>query len=177
MDFKKKASHKGSLFRFGAKVGEECFENRELGMNIIDKRVALISTAMAISVLAVGCGESKVAQCNKISGVVNKAANEAIAAGKSSNPDKMGELEKAATSMNQYAKELEAVQVKDEKLKTLQSRFIKMYQDTGKSGLDLVAAAKKKDIKGVNTSLQSLQAATGQESSLVNEFNQYCREK
>jgi hypothetical protein len=146
-------------------------------MNIFMKRLALTSTAIAISMLTVGCGESKVAQCNKISAIVNKAANEAIAAGKSNNPDKMGELEKAATSMNQYGKDLETVQVKDEKLKNLQSRFIKMYQDTGKSGLDLVAAAKRKDIKGVNSSLQSLQAATGQESTLVNEFNQYCREK
>ena len=163
--------------RFEAKVGEECFENRELRMNIIVKHIALTATVVAVGALAVGCGESKVAQCNKISGVVNRAANEAIAAGKSSNPDKMGELEKAATSMSQYAKELEAVQVKDDKLKDLQSRFIKMYQDTSKSGLDLVAAAKKKDIRGVNTSLQSLQTATSKESSLVNEFNQYCREK
>lgn len=141
------------------------------------KRLTLFSVAIAASVLAVACGESKVSQCNRISAVVNKAAGEAQAASKSQNPDKVGELEKAATTIDQYAKELEAVQVKDETLQGLQSRFIKMYQATSQAGRNLVQAARNKNNAAVTSSLKSLTQATQQESSLVNEFNQYCRGK
>jgi uncharacterized membrane-anchored protein YhcB (DUF1043 family) len=146
-------------------------------MKNLHKRVALLSVIAATSVLTISCSESKVAQCNKVSAVVNKAASETQSIGKSNNPDKMAELSKAANTVDQYAKELEAVQVKDDKLKGLQANFIKMYRDTSKSSRDLVAAAKVKNVPAVKTSLQSLQTATSQESSLVNEFNQYCRGK
>ncbi|MGA7936134.1 MAG: hypothetical protein WCA35_21450 [Kovacikia sp.] len=146
-------------------------------MNILHRRITSLSSIAAISVLTVGCSESKVAQCNKVSAVVNKAASETQAIGKSGNPDKMAELSKAADTVDQYAKELEAVQVQDDKLKGLQTSFIKMYRDTGKSSRELVSAAKAKNVPTVKTSLQSLQAATSQESTLVNEFNQYCRGK
>ncbi|MCL6434300.1 MAG: hypothetical protein K6T90_08785 [Leptolyngbyaceae cyanobacterium HOT.MB2.61] len=144
-------------------------------MSTSKKRVALVAIATAISVLAASCGESKVTQCNKISNVVNKAAKDAQAASKSNNPDKVGELERAANSLDQYAGELEAVKVKDETLQGLQTRFIKMYRETGKAGKELVEAARKKDNRAITSSLKTLNEATQQESSLVNEFNQYCR--
>jgi uncharacterized membrane-anchored protein YhcB (DUF1043 family) len=147
-----------------------------LSMNT-PKRLTLFSVAIAVSVLATACGESKVSQCNRISAVANKAASEAQAASKSSNPDKVGELEKAVNTIDQYTKELEAVQVKDETLQGLQARFIKMYQATSKAGRDLVQAARNKNNAGVTSSRKSLDQATQQESSLVNEFNQYCQGK
>ena len=87
------------------------------------------------------------------------------------------ELTKAATSLDNYAKELEALEIKDEQLQGFKTRFIKMYKDTGQSSRDLVAAAKKQDRAGVEKSLKDLQAATSQESSLVDEVNKYCRGK
>ncbi|UBF24719.1 hypothetical protein K9N68_24060 [Kovacikia minuta CCNUW1] len=146
-------------------------------MSILHKRLTLLSAIATLSVFAVSCSESKVAQCNKVSAVVNKAANETQAIGKSNNPDKMAELSKAADTVDQYAKELEAVQVTDEKLKGLQASFVKMYRDTSKSSRELVAAAKAKNVPTVKTSLQSLQTATSKETTLVNDFNQYCRGK
>ncbi len=146
-------------------------------MKSLHRRAALLSTFTAVSFLVVGCGESKVTQCNKISAVVNRAATETQSIGKSNNPDKIAELSKAANTVDQYAKELEGVQVKDDKLKGLQARFVKMYKDTSKSSRDLVAAAKVKNVPAVKTSLQSLQTATSQETTLVGEFNQYCRGK
>jgi len=146
-------------------------------MKSLHRRAALLSTFTAIGFLVVGCGESKVTQCNKISAVVNRAANETQSIGKSNNPDKIAELSKAADTVDQYAKELEGVQVKDDNLRGLKTRFVKMYKDTSKSSRDLVAAAKVKNVPAVKTSLQSLQTATGQETTLVSEFNQYCRGK
>lgn len=144
-------------------------------MNKLLKRSFVLSLATSIGLLMVGCGESKVSQCNKISTVVNKAANEAQNASKSNNPDKVGELEKAANNIDQYAKELEAVKVKDDTLQRMQTRFIKMYRDTSQAGHSLVEAARKKDNRGVTTSLKSLSEATQVEGTLVSEFNQYCR--
>ncbi len=144
-------------------------------MKLIFKRIVVLTAASTISLLAVGCGESKVTQCNKISAIVNKAANEAQSMGKSNNPDKVGTLEQAGNSMEAYAKELEAVQVKDETLQGLQAQFVKMYRDTGKAAKSLVVAAKSKDAKGMGTSVKDLQTATSKETTLVNDFNKYCR--
>jgi CHASE3 domain sensor protein len=143
-------------------------------MNTVHNRIVLISLALTASFLVASCGESKVSQCRKITAVVNKATSAEQAASRNNNPDKVGELEKAAASFDQYAKELEAVKVKDETLQNLQGRIIKMYQATSKASRDLVEAARKQDPRAVDSSLQSLKEATNRESALANEFNQYC---
>lgn len=141
------------------------------------RRMAFFLITLSVSVLAVACGESKVSQCNRIIAVVNKASGEAQAAGKSDNPDRVGNLENVANSIDQYAQELEAVQVKDETLQGLQSRLIQMYQETSKAIRSLVEGARKKDNQAVTASIKSLKQANQKESSLVDEFNQYCRGK
>jgi hypothetical protein len=139
--------------------------------------VSLLLVVLAIPLWAIAHTESRAVQCNRISTVVNQAARDAIDTGKSSSLDKVGVLQKASESDSQYAKQLEAVQVKDESLKRFQSRFIKMYQDRSKAGRDVVEAAKRKDIAAVSSASQVLQNATVQETPLVEEFNQYCKGK
>lgn len=124
---------------------------------------------------SVATASTKVAECNKISAIVNKAATEAQSLGKSNNPDKIGTLEKASQSMTKYANQLDAVRINNQRLQSLKSRFVKMYRDTATSSMNLVTAARAQDQPGMSTSLAALQDATRQEKPLVAEFNKYCR--
>lgn len=141
------------------------------------KYAGLFSATAIVGVLLVGCGESKVAQCNKLIAVANKAANESKAMSQSSNPDKIGQLSQMAGKLDEYAKEIQAVEIKDEQLKGFQGRFAKMYQETSSASQALIAAVNKKDRKGIETSTKALQAASGQEGPLVGEVNTYCSGK
>jgi hypothetical protein len=146
-------------------------------MNIFRQSFFLLSAITVVSPFLIGADDGRVAQCDRISTVVNKAAAETQAISRSNNPDKIAELLRAADTVDRHAKELEAVRVQDAKLKALQASFISMYRDTSRYSRSLVVAAKAQDVEAVKSSLQSLQEATGRESSLVNEFNRYCRGK
>ncbi len=128
-------------------------------------------SSIAIGLLAASCGPSKVAQCNNLSEVVNKAATEAQQIGKGGG-NQLDDLSKAADSLDGYAQELEAIKISDEKLKEFQGQFVKMYRDTGKASRELVDAAKKKNRAAGEKALKDLQTATGQEATLVTNINQ-----
>jgi uncharacterized membrane-anchored protein YhcB (DUF1043 family) len=133
-----------------------------------------VLSSVAIGLLVASCGPSKVAQCNNLSEVVNKAATEAQQVGKSGG-NQLDELSKAADSLDGFATELEAVKISDETLKGFQGQFVKMYRDTGKASRELVEAAKKKDRVAGEKALKELQSVTGQESTLVTNVNKYCK--
>lgn len=138
------------------------------------------STAVFLAVTgfgAVAVAADKVTECNQISTIVNQAANDSIAASNSSNPDKISVLEQTATAIDRNATKLTALEIQDKSLVGFQTRFVKMYQDTVTASRSLVAAARAQDEAAMNQSLKTLEAATNQESSLVNEFNQYCGAK
>lgn len=144
-------------------------------MQLFRRYPAMLLVAVLFSAALTACGENKISQCNKLSNVVNRAAKETQSIGQSNNADKFAELNKAADSLDSYAKELEGLSLKDETLKGFKDRFVKMYADTSRASRALVAAAKKRDINAGNGALRDLQKATSQEDPLVKEVNDYCR--
>lgn len=143
---------------------------------IFSRTCTLMLMVSAVSLLAVGC-ESKVNQCNKLIKVANQASTELKSMNKGNNTNAVGQLKAAANSLDQYAKEMKAVELKDEKLKDFQDRFVKMYEQSRDSSRAIVAAVDKKDSKAANENLSKLQTAASQENTLVNDVNQYCQGK
>jgi len=145
-------------------------------MRLFRKPAALLS-AIVIGFLAVGCGEGKVAhkvaQCNKLSEIVNSAAEEAKKVAQPGG-DQLQKLATAADSLDNYAKQLEELELSDEQLQGFKTRFVAMYKDTSTASRSLLDAVKNKDQAGGQKALSDLQAATGQETSLVQEVNSYC---
>ncbi len=138
--------------------------------------VLLLLTA-TVSLLTVSCGESKISQCNKIIKVANEAVSQAKTVtngGQASDPKAMLQ---AADAMEKASKEMEAINVKDAKLKDYQTGFIKMYRDTSKATRDFVGAFEKKNHPAAETALTNLQQATGPEKQLVADINTYCSSK
>ena len=118
-------------------------------------------------------GSNKVAECNRISTIVNQAATEAQSSS-SNTKDPVGELEKVSRHMTRYAAQLDKLQIQDSQLRNLKARFAKMYRETATASTAMVTAARARDEPKMSESLTALQRATSQEDSLVSEFNKYC---
>lgn len=141
------------------------------------KRIAGFSLIAAISVLAVACGESKVSQCNKLIEVANKAVGDVQDVTSSANPEDVNAMIKIADTADQAKSTMETLELNDEKLKGFQQRFVTMYQETSTATRSLVDAVGKQDNQAAETAYNNLQAATDQETPLVNEVNEYCMVK
>jgi hypothetical protein len=144
-------------------------------MSLICKRAVVFSVTSLLGLLVTACGESKVSQCNKLVGIANKATTEIQTTNQSQNPDKIGQLDKIAGGLEQYAKEMQGVELKDEKLQEFRSRFVQLYQQTSKGSRDVATALRNKNAGGANQALKQIQTGISQEQTLIGEVNQYCR--
>ncbi|BAY07627.1 hypothetical protein [Calothrix sp. NIES-2098] len=142
------------------------------------KQSIIVSGATAIALLFAGCGESKVAQCNKIVKVANQAVTVGQDFGKNPNPQKGSKaLTEVAAKIDTITTEMKGLEIKDEKLQGFQGRFLTLYQSTSKGLKDTATAIDKKNLKSANTALASLKKNSGEETKLVNEINTYCSGK
>lgn len=147
-------------------------------MLCVYKSTIKLSSVVAIALLFTGCGESKVAQCNKVIKIANNAALLGQQYGKDSKAAKGTQgLTQLATKIDEVGTEMKGLEIKDEKLQGYQGRFIKLYQDISKGLNDTATAINKKNIKEANRFLVSLQKSSVEEGSIVKEINGYCTGK
>ncbi|MDZ8052935.1 MAG: hypothetical protein RMX68_032675 [Aulosira sp. ZfuVER01] len=142
------------------------------------KKSIILSGSAAIALLFTGCGESKVAQCNKIIKVANQAVTVGQDFGKNPDPKKGSKaLTEVAAKIDTITTEMKGLEIKDEKLQGYQGRFLGLYQSTSKGLKDTATAIDKKNLKAANTALTSLKKNSSEESKLVSEINGYCSGK
>ncbi|MBW4650199.1 MAG: hypothetical protein KME06_16150 [Kastovskya adunca ATA6-11-RM4] len=143
-------------------------------MFFLRRNAVIFPAAAALSVLILGCSESKTAQCSRIIEVANQAVTKTKSVtngGQTSDPKAMLQ---AADSMEQASKEMESLELTDAKLKDYQAGFINMYRDTSKATRNFIAAFEKKDRPAAEKALSNLQQATTPEKQLVTDINTYC---
>lgn len=143
-------------------------------MHFSRRYFVLVPLSVFLSLLTISCSESKVSQCNKIIKIANKAATEATSitnGGQTSDPKTML---KAADAFEKVSKEMEALNISDEKLQDYQSRFMIMYRDHSTATRDYVTAFQKKDRSAVDAALVDVQKAATPEKQLVDDINNYC---
>jgi hypothetical protein len=144
-------------------------------MEHVVKKTFILSATTAIALLFASCGESKVAQCNKIIKVANQASALGQEFGKNPNPAKGSKsLTELAAKIDPLTQEMKALEIKDEKLQGFQGRFLTLYQDISKELKNAATAIDKKNLPGAKNSLASLQKSGQEESSIVKEINGYC---
>jgi hypothetical protein len=142
------------------------------------KKITMISGTAAIALLFAGCGETKVAQCNKIIKVANQAVTLGQDFGKNPNPQKGSKaLTEVAAKIDTITTEMKGLEIKDEKLQGFQGRFLSLYASTSKGLKDTATAIDKKNLKGANTALATLKNNGSEETKLVSEINTYCTGK
>lgn len=142
------------------------------------RRTATLSLTAAIAFMFTGCGESKVAQCNKVIKVANQAAVLGQQFGKDPKSAKGSKgLTELATKIDAIGTEMQGLEIKDEQLQGFRGRFQKLYQDISKGLNDAAGAIDKKNIRDANRFLVTLQKSSVEESTIVKEINSYCSGK
>lgn len=154
------------------------------------RRSIALTLSSTLAIALVGCGESKVAQCNKLIEVVNRGQK--IGQGLNEKPD-AATMKKLATDLATLSQDIDKVELKDEKLTGYKTRFGKIYQDLGKAAstvggaLDELGKLKKPDAAtlkksqtlktDVETASKTGDKAAKDEEALVKEVNSYCSGK
>jgi hypothetical protein len=151
-------------------------------MKSLVKKMSVLSGISLLAFLFTGCEASKVAQCNSVVKTTNKYATigKEFTAAASSIKDQ----EKAATTFNELGSnvsklstEVKGLEVKDEKLKSLQGRFASFYDSTATTFTSAGSAIQKKDLAALKKSTEEMKSIDAKEASLVSEINGYCKGK
>ncbi len=140
-----------------------------------------------VCLLLIGCGESKVVQCNKLIGVINKGQAIASAGINGNDPTAMNQL---ATNLEGLSQETKGVSIQDAQLKDFQTRFAQVYQTLAQASRSIANAmttVKQTPTTGPNaakikqaqadaqSATQNALKAAQDENKLVTDLNSYCR--
>ena len=129
--------------------------------------------SVTISFIVVSCTSSRVYECNQLTEVINKA-DLATQTAKTGLP---ADLIAAADGLDQIVQELKTVEVKDEKLLSLQRSFVLMYGELGQLFRHTAIAISKQDRQGIKSYLKTLKETKYQDRVLVQGINKYCAGK
>jgi hypothetical protein len=139
------------------------------------RRSALFLTAAFV---LTSCAESKVAQCDKIIGIANQAAETSQEFGRNPQPEKGGQVfVEMADKLDGFATSMDALEISDEKLKGFQASFAQMYRAASKGLRGGAVALDKKDAAAMQKEMKAIQDGTSQEGKLVSDTNSYCSGK
>ena len=149
-------------------------------MKVVRKQVSIIIAIAACYLLLTACGESKVAQCNKLIQVVNQG--NALIDSKKDNSD-VGSIKNLANALNQTAKDLDTLELTETNLKGFQSRLSAEFRELGKSLIDMAKNAPttsegreqvEKAKRDVTKAGQAANKAAKNQDNLTGELAVYC---
>lgn len=137
------------------------------------ERAMLMAVGAAVLGM-VGCTENQISQCNRLIEVANRAVTDVQAVTRSATPQDVEAMQTIADTADRASAEMQAIELRDEQLKSYQTRFVTMYSETSRATRALIAAVNQQDGAAAETAYSALQSATSQEGALVTEVNTYC---
>jgi hypothetical protein len=146
----------------------------------IAKITATVLFASTIAITMTSCGASKTAQCNSVAKVLEKveAATKEMDAAKTTDSVKAaGVFSEMSVKIDGFGKDIQALDIKDEKLKGYQARIVEAYQGYGKLFGKMAPAIKSKDVNTVTQQIAELKTASVKEQALGKEIGAYCTGK
>jgi hypothetical protein len=153
-------------------------------MKSLVKQICVLSGTSLLALLFTGCGASKVAQCNSIVKTTNQYATigkelkEVATTTNAKDPEKVAQtFNEVSGKISKVSTDLKALEVKDEKLKDLQNRFVSFYDSTANTFKSAGSSLQKKDINTYKKSLEEMKSIDPKETALVSEINSYCKGK
>ncbi|NJM28404.1 MAG: hypothetical protein HC856_09745 [Pseudanabaena sp. RU_4_16] len=147
--------------------------------NVAPKRfVSVAIAATSVGFLTFGCGESKVAQCNKFTTVANKAkdfASDSQALKNTTDPNQIADkISQLADQLDSLNTEMKGIGFSDDKLKSFQTQYADLVGTSATSMRDLSSAIKSKDAAKANSSAKSLQDVGPKLINVDQELQKYC---
>jgi hypothetical protein len=132
--------------------------------------------AIAMIFLTAGCTSDKVSQCAGIIKVVNQTVIDTKATTDSGTKGDVPTIEKLVGIFDKANKDLESVNVSDEKLKTYKSQFATMYQGATEINKQLVTSIKERKSTKVHEELRKSRNIFSPERDLATGLTQYCKQ-
>jgi hypothetical protein len=143
-------------------------------------RIGLVVVTGTIALTLTGCGASKVDQCGSIAKITKEVETAAkdFNSPDTKDPDKAAQIfSNMAVKSQGFSKSIQALDIKDEKLKGFQTRLVAMYEGYHQSFGQIAPAIKTKNMQAVNTQMIEIKAASVKEEALGKELTEYCTAK
>ncbi len=126
--------------------------------------------------LVAACGFGKVQECNKLIQTANaQQENVKKATDKLKASNSAGDVENMASTFENAAKAIAAVELKDEKLKQLSKDYQDMLNDAAKNCREMAAGMRAKDQAKINKASTGLNQVGPTETKVINNINAYCQ--
>jgi methyl-accepting chemotaxis protein len=138
-------------------------------------RSPLLALAAPALLVAIGCGPSKVAECNRLVAVVNQGVaslDQGMKAG--SDPSGVAELRSMADAMEKAAVDAGKVELTISELKDFSKRYQDMAREVAKSAQEMAAAVDAKDAAKMAAAQEAMEKAVKSEDALVEGINKFC---
>lgn len=131
--------------------------------------------AVACVLLATGCCSGRIAECNKLIGVINKNTEVIKKATEKLNSSKKttADINEFAKNMDQVGDEVKAVDVKDETLKGHAKEYHDMLEKLSNAAKNVGSSDPAVQMKAI----ADFTSVEVQESALIGKVNSYCSGK
>ncbi len=145
-------------------------------MRVRLQQMKIVVMVVSVCFLTVGCAGGKMSQCAGIIKVVNETVTQTKTITAAGNNGDLSTIEKSVGLFEKAARDMESVNVSDEKLKTFKGQFVAMYQGATTINKQLVASIKEKKLTKVNEGLRKSRDNFSPERDLATGITQYCKE-
>jgi hypothetical protein len=139
------------------------------------RQIGIVSIAISMIFLTVSCTSDKVSQCASMIKVVNQTVMDTKTTTESGTKGDVPTIEKLVEIFDKATKDLNSVNISDEKLKTYKSQFLTMYQGATEINKQLVASIKEKKSTKVHEGLRKSRNIFSPERDLATGLTQYCK--
>lgn len=130
---------------------------------------------LAIALLVAGCSESKLAQCNRLSQVVNGTVAEVQAVVQANSQPNDKAFSAVADRFEQGKAAVSAVEISDAQLNDYKGQLLNLYDQIIAAARKVSTALQQENFDAARAAHQEFLTAANQESPLVDQVNTYCQ--
>jgi sensor domain CHASE-containing protein len=144
-------------------------------MNFGVQQVGIVLMTISISFVTVGCSGGKLSQCANAIKVVNQTVTDTKMITAGGTKGDIPTIEQLVKTFDKAAKDMESVNVDDEKLKTYKSQFVTMYRGATEINQRLLIAIKEKKSTILYEELRKSRKIFAPERELTQSISAYCK--
>ncbi len=139
------------------------------------RQIAVVCSAIATSLVTTSCSSGKISQCADMIKVINQTVLDTKTTTDSGTNGDVQIVEKLVNVFDKAAKDMNSVNLSDEKLKTYKTQFLSMYQGGTEINKQLVVSLKERKSTKVHEGLRKSSNIFSPERDLATGITQYCK--
>jgi hypothetical protein len=139
------------------------------------QQVGIVLMTISISFVTAGCSGGKLSQCANVIKVVNQTVTDTKTITAGGTKGDIPTIEQLVVTFGNAAKDMESVNVDDEKLKTYKSQFVTMYRGATEINQRLLIAIKEKKSTILYEELRKSRKIFTSERAMTQGISEYCK--